>query len=61
MQTHTPTKAARTVLKRIHITVSEGLHTAMKMAAAEAKTTVKGFVTQAIEAAVEKKGGKRSE
>ena len=46
-------------VKRVLIAIPEELHTAMKMAAAAAKTTVKGYVTEAIRQAVEKGGGKK--
>ena len=45
-------------MKRVLVAIPEELHTAMKMAAAAAKTTVKGYVTEAIRQAVEK-GGER--
>jgi predicted HicB family RNase H-like nuclease len=45
-------------MKTVLISIPEELHTAMKMAAASAKTTVKGYVTEAIRQAVEK-GGER--
>ena len=45
-------------MKRVLVAIPEELHTAMKMAAASAKTTVKGYVTEAIRQAVEK-GGER--
>jgi predicted HicB family RNase H-like nuclease len=45
-------------MKTLLIAIPEDLHTAMKIRAAEQKTTVKGYVTEAIRQAVEK-GGER--
>ena len=55
----TQKRAEAQKMKRVLIAIPEELHTAMKMAAAAAKTTVKGYVTEAIRQAVEKGGEKR--
>ena len=46
-------------VKRVFVAIPEELHTAMKMAAAAARTTVKGYVTEAIRQAVERGGEKK--
>jgi predicted HicB family RNase H-like nuclease len=46
-------------MKTLLIAIPEDLHTAMKIRAAEQKTTVKGYVTEAIRQAVAKGGEKK--
>jgi predicted HicB family RNase H-like nuclease len=47
-------KGQAPTMKRIHIVVEEALHRAMKAQAARAGKTVKGFLTELIQQAVEK-------
>ena len=58
MAEQSPQKGAPKV-KRVHVALDEELHTEMKMRAAAARTTVKGYVIEAIRRAVKegKEGG----
>jgi len=52
-------KGAKAKMKRIHVAVEEALHTEVRVQAALAKTTLKGFVIEAIKRAVAKGEGKK--